>query len=255
MTTREKIVKKAIEQIGNVGGEKYWKWYGFSYRVAWCACWVSWVLDQVKIPRSTMLAYCYCPDAVNWAKNHGIWKDRNYKPEPGDVILFDWQGDGVSDHTGIVEKSDKTTVYTIEGNSSDTCRRRTYRIGQKEILGYAVPKYTNTESTKKPESGVNAETYTVKRGDTLSVIAKNHGVTVKYLAQLNNINDPNVIITGQILMINSNSDQVYTVKKGDNLTKIATAYKVTVEELVKWNKIKDKNMIDIGQKILIKGGK
>ena len=66
---------------------------------------------------------------------------RSYKPSAGDVIFFDWGGDGSPDHVGLVEKCDGRTVYTIEGNSSDTCRRRSYPVGGRQIYGYGIPKY------------------------------------------------------------------------------------------------------------------
>ena len=62
----------------------------------------------------------------------------------GDIIFFDWENDGEKDHTGIVEKTENNTVYTIEGNSSgDTCRQKSYDINSSVILGYGTPNYQN----------------------------------------------------------------------------------------------------------------
>lgn len=58
-----------------------------------------------------------------------------------DLILFDWEGDGESDHVGIVEKVENGIVYTVEGNSGDSCRINQYSVGNYEILGYGVPQY------------------------------------------------------------------------------------------------------------------
>lgn len=55
------------------------------------------------------------------------------------IIFFDWDGNGVSDHTGIVEKVENGRVYTIEGNTADSCRERNYPLGYFEILGYGIP--------------------------------------------------------------------------------------------------------------------
>ena len=62
--------------------------------------------------------------------------------------FFDWDNkgssgpqDGQSDHVGIVEKCENGIVYTIEGNSGDSCRQRQYPVGHYEILGYGVPAY------------------------------------------------------------------------------------------------------------------
>ena len=57
------------------------------------------------------------------------------------IIFFDWEGNGVPDHTGIVEKVENGRVYTIEGNTADSCRERSYTVGDYQIFGYAVPQY------------------------------------------------------------------------------------------------------------------
>lgn len=61
----------------------------------------------------------------------------------GDIIFFDWadSNDGSSDHVGIVEKVENGRVYTIEGNSSDSCRQRDYDLNSTEIQGYGTPMY------------------------------------------------------------------------------------------------------------------
>ena len=75
-------------------------------------------------------------------KDRGQWADRNYEPAPGTIIFFDWECDGVTDHTGIVQKCENGTVYTVEGNLSDSCRTKTYPIGSSVIYGYyGIPVY------------------------------------------------------------------------------------------------------------------
>lgn len=59
----------------------------------------------------------------------------------GDIIFFDWEQDGHSDHVGIVESCDESTVYTIEGNSNDECRQKSYPINSADIVGYGTPMY------------------------------------------------------------------------------------------------------------------
>ena len=76
-----------------------------------------------------------------WFKDNGLWQDRNYEPAAGDIIFFDWQGDGTTDHVGIVEKCENGVVYTVEGNSGDACRQRTYPVGSGSIYGYGLPAY------------------------------------------------------------------------------------------------------------------
>ena len=133
------IVEVALSQVGNVGGEPYWRWYGYSSRVAWCACFVSWCGEQCGyIESGAMPKFSYCPTGVQWFRNQGQWEDRSVTPEPGWVIFFDWGGDGISDHVGIVEYSDGGVVYTIEGNANDECQRLAYTASTPKILGYGI---------------------------------------------------------------------------------------------------------------------
>ena len=143
------IVVVALSQLGNVGGQPYWSWYGFNSRVEWCACFVSWCanecgyLDAGVIPKTAG-----CVTGSNWFKDRGLWQDNSYEPRPGDIIYFDWDEkgssgpqDGLADHVGIVEKVENGLVYTVEGNSGDSCRENRYAIGHYEIYGYGTPAY------------------------------------------------------------------------------------------------------------------
>lgn len=133
------IVAVALSQVGNVGGQPYWSWYGFSSRVEWCACFVSWCADQCGyIESGVMPKHSYCPTGVEWFRSRGQWQDRNSIPAPGTIIYFDWGGDGVADHVGIVESCDGSTVYTIEGNANDAVKRLSYSIGSTKIMGYGT---------------------------------------------------------------------------------------------------------------------
>ena len=136
------IVEVALTQIGNEGGQPYWSWYGFDSRVEWCACFVSWCADQCGYIDSGLIPkFAGCIDGANWFKSNNRWNDRNYEPKAGDIIFFDWEGDGTTDHVGIVEKCENGTVYTVEGNSGDSVRQNSYPVGYYEILGYGVPAY------------------------------------------------------------------------------------------------------------------
>lgn len=141
------IVQVALSQIGNVGGEPYWSWYGFGSRVEWCACFVSWCADQCGyIETGVCPKYAGCVNGVAWFKEHNQWVDGSETPSPGMIIFYDWDSpngssgpqDGESDHTGIVERVENGIVYTVEGNSGDSCRQRQYPVGYYEILGYGV---------------------------------------------------------------------------------------------------------------------
>ncbi len=137
------IVAVAVSQIGNVGGEPYWSWYGFSGRIPWCACFVSWCanecgyIDAGIIPR---FAACQS-QGISWFKDRGLWQEPGYIPATGDIIFFDWENDGSSDHVGFVEYVEGEVVHAIEGNTSDSCARRSYRLDSNDICGYGTPLY------------------------------------------------------------------------------------------------------------------
>lgn len=136
------IVEVALTQLGNEGGQPYWSWYGFDSRVEWCACFVSWCADQCGYLESGIVPkYSLCSDGVDWFQSNGQWQGRDYEPSAGAIIFFDWDGDGTIDHTGIVEKCENGTVYTVEGNSDDACRQRSYAVGSGVIYGYGIPAY------------------------------------------------------------------------------------------------------------------
>ena len=140
------IVTVALSQVGNIGGEPYWSWYGFGSRVEWCACFVSWCANECGyIEASVIPKFAACASqGVPWFQSHGLWQDNSYEPRPGDIIFFDWDDggqDGQSDHVGIVEKVENGRVYTIEGNSGDSVRQNSYPIGYYEIYGYGTPAY------------------------------------------------------------------------------------------------------------------
>lgn len=136
------IVEMALSQVGQQGGQPYWSWYGFGGRVEWCACFVSWCAEECGyIEAGVIPKFSLCSDGVNWFKTQGQWQDRNYEPMAGDIIFFDWGGDGSVDHVGIVEYCENGVVHTVEGNSSDSCRRREYPVGSSNIYGYGLPAY------------------------------------------------------------------------------------------------------------------
>ena len=136
------IVEVALTQLGNEGGQPYWSWYGFDGRVEWCACFVSWCADQCGYIESGIIPkFAGCVDGANWFEGNGQWQDRNYEPQAGNIIFFDWEGDGETDHVGIVEKCENGVVYTVEGNSGDACRQNQYTVGSSSIYGYGVPAY------------------------------------------------------------------------------------------------------------------
>ena len=135
------LVAIAQSQIGNEGGEIYWRWYGFENRADWCAIFVSWCAEQAGMLEDESLPrYAVCDDGIRWFIKNEEWYSRRIEPKAGMIIFFDWDNDGVSEHTGIVEKCEEGIVHTIEGNSQDVCRRKWYAVGDKTIMGYGNAK-------------------------------------------------------------------------------------------------------------------
>ena len=141
------IVKVALSQVGNVGGEPYWSWHGFNSRVEWCACFVSWCFNECGyLDTGTAPKFAGCVGGVEWFRSREQWADNTVNPAPGMIVFFDWNDpngasspqDGEADHVGIVEKCENGIVYTIEGNSGDACRQNQYPVGYYEILGYGI---------------------------------------------------------------------------------------------------------------------
>ncbi len=131
------LVELAKRQVGNVGGYPYWSWYGFDSRVEWCACFVSWCYNQAgkSEPR---FAGCEW-QGVPWFQSHGQWGARGSNNlAPGDAIFFDWDLDGTADHVGIVIGTDGSRVYTVEGNSGDACKIKSYDLNYQSIKGYGL---------------------------------------------------------------------------------------------------------------------
>ena len=131
------VVDIAKSQVGNVGGQPYWSWYGFTSRVEWCACFVSWCYGQMGLTEPRFAA-CQS-QGIPWFQSHGQWGGRDYANiAPGDAIFVDWDLDGRADHVGIVVGTDGSKVYTVEGNSGDACKIKSYSLTYECIKGYGL---------------------------------------------------------------------------------------------------------------------
>ncbi|MBS4873963.1 MAG: CHAP domain-containing protein [Atopobium minutum] len=105
---------------GTKYGRRYAQLVGNSYYgtngVPYCAMFISWLFDKLGIPEP-FLPEAYCPYLKNRAKQAGMLVDK-HSARPGDIVLFDWGGDGVCDHVGLIEKNCGSYLQTIEGNTS-----------------------------------------------------------------------------------------------------------------------------------------
>ena len=164
---------------------------------AWCATTVSAVaiVCGLDIPLE-----CSCPKMIEGFKKRNQWKDGAYIPKTGDIIFYDWDGDKVSDHVGIVTECDGTTIHVMEGNKNDAVSPRTLAVGNKTIYGYGLPVYED-ETLPTTAPAPTATMYVVVPGDTLTAIAKRFGTTVASLKELNGITNANMIKVGQVLKL------------------------------------------------------
>lgn len=135
------MVELAAKQIGNRGGEPYWRWYGYNYRVEWCAAFISWLANELGYLNTLIPKTASVPTMVRWFRANGQLQKKTYEPKPGEIIFFDWNVDGHPDHVGLVEKVENGRIYTIEGNSKDECRRKEYSITSKYVHSYGTPLY------------------------------------------------------------------------------------------------------------------
>ena len=121
--------------------------YAVKYTDAWCATFVS--ACAIRTGATSIIpTECSCNKMIELFKNIGEWvEDDAYIPKSGDIIFYDWddngKGDnkGSSDHVGIVENVDNNVITIIEGNYSNSVKRRTIAVNGKCIRGYGVPKY------------------------------------------------------------------------------------------------------------------
>lgn len=143
--SNQAVIDLALSQVGQAGGQPYWSYYGFSSRVEWCACFVHWSMRNTPSASSkypTTANNAYCQTVANNFTSIGQWGDRNYTNlVAGDTIFFDWQGDGHTDHIGLVIGTDGTNVYTVEGNSGDAVKVKSYPVGSSVIYGYGLMNY------------------------------------------------------------------------------------------------------------------
>jgi len=138
----ELIVQIAAAQVGNVGGEIYWRWYGFNSRMPWCGIFISWIANQAGISTDTIPKFAKVSDGLNWFIRRGLFRNRDYTPRSGDLIFFDYDNNGQADHVGLVKKVENGKIYTIEGNiKNDRCHELSYNIGERLIYGYGTPNY------------------------------------------------------------------------------------------------------------------
>lgn len=203
--------------------------WAMTYDAYWCATFAS-ATAQVAFSDTVAKKYfplsANCVTIITKAKRMGIWKENDaYKPSAGDWVLYDWQdtgyGDntGSPDHVGVVTSVSNGVIHVIEGNKNRAVGMRDVPIGGRYLRGFVTPNFSGiakayTErknkktAPKKPKTkpkkaepkekpATKPSVYTVKKGDTLSGIAKRYGTTWQKLKKLNGIVNANMIKVGQ----------------------------------------------------------
>lgn len=134
--------------------------YKMTVNDAWCATSVSAAFIAVGLSNIFPCVECSCENMINLAISAGIWVENDaYVPDIGDVILYDWDDNGVgdctgwSDHVGIVVSCDGSTIRVIEGNKSNTVGYRDIAVNGKHIRGFITPHYVAGSSTTPKPSG------------------------------------------------------------------------------------------------------
>lgn len=142
-----------LDDEGRSTGQYYSEWYigsyddnpGWNEKTPWCACFVSWAIDEVRGKINPPVIREANVDVLFEKFNLDSWKASkaylgDYKPIPGDLVFFDWDVDDVQDpqHVGVVISESNGDIYTIEGNSAGIVAVRKYPIDDKRILGYGI---------------------------------------------------------------------------------------------------------------------
>ena len=139
------LVNLALSQLGNKGGEKFWRWAGLDTRCEWCALFVSWCGDQTGLMAAGQIPYfSFVSDGVSFYKNKGKWIDGSEVNssncekliQPGMIIFFDWEPDGKPNHVGIVTKVSNGYIYTVEGNKGDAVAEGSYSADSSSLYGF-----------------------------------------------------------------------------------------------------------------------
>lgn len=232
--------------------------YAVKYTDAWCATFVSAV--AIKCGATDILpTECGCEQMIGLFKKLGEWIENDaHVPSPGDVIFYDWQdtgnGDdtGYADHVGIVEKVTKKTITVIEGNYSDSVKRRKLQVNGKYIRGFGVPRYADSkEETPDP---VSTQTKTVDELAREVIDGKwgNGDVRKKALTEAGY--DYSAVQARVNELATKTEPVYYTVRSGDTLSTIARKYGTSVSAIQKLNSslIKNVNLIITGWKIRVK---
>lgn len=167
--------------------------YKVKYTDAWCATFVSAVAIQAGVT-AILPIECGCGEMVKLFQKKGCWvEDDTYTPSAGDVIFYDWEDSGKGDntawpdHVGIVEKVTAKRITVIEGNYSNSVKRRYIDVNAKLVRGFGVPKYTEEAKEDKTEVKTEVKTEAKKSTDDAQEFNKAVAGTYEVTASLLNV--------------------------------------------------------------------
>lgn len=174
------------------------------------------------------------------ASKYPVWVADYYVEKPGNGKWPSWDG---------FQYTDEGRIDGIEGYVD----RDYFTSGILLVDTTPIPEETTSRTSTK------AKTIIVKKGDTLSQIAMEYDTSYGYLAKINNIQNPNLIYTGQKLVvpalenneIHDTSHKLYIVRSGNTLTQISLKYGVSIESIVRLNNIANPNLIYVGEVLRI----
>lgn len=131
--------------------------YKVQYSDEWCATTVT-AAGMAAGLSDIILGECSCSRMIALYQAAGRWQESDaYRPQPGDIIMYDWQdtgaGDnaGAPDHVGIVEKVVGNIITIIEGNKGEAVARRTMAVNGRYIRGYCLPDYASKAESEVEE--------------------------------------------------------------------------------------------------------
>ena len=157
--------RQVVKQVNNIGSDEGHNWtlkvynsmktlprfYTLQFKDPWCAAFVTAVLS---ICGYDDLAECSCGLMMNKAKNNGIYKDKSYNAKIGDVVFYNWDGDTIPDHVGIIIDTTAGDILVREGNKGGKVDNRRIVKSSACIMGYAAIPYTEYEFTRDKMSRI-----------------------------------------------------------------------------------------------------
>lgn len=245
---QNEVLDVANGEVGYTGTSKYCKygeWLG--YQGGWCTTFVLWCFNKagenlgVSMYKSIVPSGGNCNSMISWYKNRDRYHTTSsgYTPKKGDLIFFDWSGNGSSQHVGLVDYIDGSTVYTVEGNCSGKVKARKYTTsGSKPynnvsaIMGYGVPDYSSVAK------GGSSKPTTTKKATT----TKKHKTTKKVTTTKKITTTRKVTVTKKVTSKKTTTAKAKTTKPSAQkvTTTQATTAPTTVKQEISTKKKKEK---------------